>query len=232
MDLMPALIQSCDVYFYRLGERLTVDRMSDYSFKAGFGNRTGIDLPHENPGIIPTRKWKRKRFGERWQGGENLNMAIGQGYTLVSPLQVARYVAAVVNGGKLMKPLLLEDAEPVVQGELPITSEQIEFIREAMVQTVDSPRGTARRLRMKGVVVGGKTGTAQVVRLTDRLKGLKDEDIPYRLRDHAWMASFAERGEARYVCVVMVEHGLHGSSGAGPVVKAMYDHLFQEGEAP
>ena len=229
VDLDTALIQSCDVYFYKLGERLKVDRISEYAFKSGFGNRTGIELPHENPGLIPTRRWKRKRFGERWQGGENLNLAIGQGYTLVTPLQVARYIAAVINGGKLMKPLLLKDAEPVVQGRLPLNPEQLEIIRNAMVQTVDNPRGTARRLRMRGAVIGGKTGTAQVVRLTDKLKGMKDEDIPYKFRDHAWMASFGEKDGKKYVVVTMVEHGLHGGSGAGPVCKAVYRLLFDKG---
>ena len=228
VDLERALVESCDVYFYKLGMKLGVDRISRFAFAAGFGHKTGIDLPHEKAGLIPTREWKQKRFGERWQRGEDLNLAIGQGYTLVSPLQVARYVAALINGGRLLKPELLGYAKPEVQEELPITAEQRELIKRTMVETVEGPRGTCRRIRTKGVTAGAKTGTAQVVRLTDELKAMDDEDIPYKLRDHAWMAGFAERGEKRYVIVVMVEHGLHGSSGAGPVVKAVIDHLFAE----
>ncbi|WP_419784518.1 penicillin-binding protein 2 [Maridesulfovibrio sp.] len=227
-DLEKSLVESCDVYYYKLGKKLGVDRMSEFAFAAGYGKPTGISLPHEKAGLIPTRQWKRKRFGEIWHPGENLNFSIGQGYTLVTPLQVARSISSLVNGGRLLRPQLLAGEPAEEQGLIPLTDAQRELIRDAMIATVDKPRGTARRLRMKGVVVGGKTGTAQVVKLTDELKKMKDEDIPYKYRDHAWMASFAEKGTERYVVVCMVEHGLHGSSGAGPIVKAIYDHIFKE----
>jgi penicillin-binding protein 2 len=226
VNLERALVESCDVYFYKLGKKLTVDRMSEFAQECGFGHVTGIRLPHEKAGIIPTREWKRKRFGESWQGGDNLNMAIGQGYTLVTPLQVARFFAGVINGGKLLKPLLLKDEKAVVQGEIPLAPEQLERLHRALVQTVDDDRGTCRRLRTKGVMVGGKTGTAQVVRLTDKLKELKDDEIPYKFRDHAWMAAIAEKDGRRFAIAALVEHGLHGGSGAGPVVKAVIDYLF------
>jgi peptidoglycan glycosyltransferase (EC 2.4.1.129) len=226
VNLERALVESCDVYFYKLGKKLTVDRMSEFAQECGFGQVTGIRLPHEKAGIIPTREWKRKRFGESWQGGDNLNMAIGQGYTLVTPLQVARFFAGVINGGKLLKPLLLKDEKAVVQGEIPLAPEQLERLHRALVQTVDDDRGTCRRLRTKGVMVGGKTGTAQVVRLTDKLKELKDDEIPYKFRDHAWMAAIAEKDGRRFAIAALVEHGLHGGSGAGPVVKAVIDYLF------
>jgi len=226
VNLEKALVQSCDVYFYKMGKKLTVDRMSEFALAVGFGKPTGIRLPHEKSGLMPTRAWKRKRFGEGWQGGDNLNMAIGQGFTLVTPLQVARFFAGIQNGGKLLKPLLLKGEKTVVQAEIPMTEEQIALIRQALVQTVDNDRGTCRRLRTKGVVVGGKTGTAQVVRLTDELKELKDDQIPYKFRDHAWMAAIAEKDGRRFAIAVLVEHGLHGSSGAGPVVKAVIDYLF------
>ena len=227
-DLEKSLVESCDVYYYKLGKKLGVDRMSEYAFAAGYGKPTGISLPHEKSGLIPTRQWKRKRFGEVWHPGENLNFSIGQGYTLVTPLQVARSISSLVNGGRLLRPQLLAGEPAEEQSLLPLTDGQREFIRNAMIATVEKPHGTARRLRMKGVVIGGKTGTAQVVKLTDELKKMKDEDIPYKYRDHAWMASFAEKGTERYVVVCMVEHGLHGASGAGPVVKAIYDYIFRE----
>jgi penicillin-binding protein 2 len=153
-------------------------------------------------------------------------MAIGQGYTLVTPLQVARFFAAAMNGGKLLKPSLLKDEKPVVQGQVPLDPAQLALLYRALVNTVEGDRGTCRRLRTKDVIVGGKTGTAQVVRLTDALKALKDDDIPYRFRDHAWMAATAEKDGRRFAIVAMIEHGLHGSSGAGPVVKAMIDYIF------
>ncbi|HAS88378.1 MAG TPA: penicillin-binding protein 2, partial [Desulfovibrio sp.] len=227
-DLEKSLVESCDVYYYKLGKRLGVDRMSEYAFAAGYGKPTGIALPHEKSGLIPTRKWKKRRYGEIWHPGENLNFSIGQGYTLVTPLQVARSISSLINGGRLLRPQLLAGEPAEEQGVLPINDRQREIIRKAMIKTVNGSHGTARRLRMKGVVIGGKTGTAQVVKLTDEIKKMKDEEIPYKYRDHAWMASFAEKGTERYVVVCMVEHGLHGSSGAGPVVKAIYNYIFKE----
>ncbi|QGY39821.1 penicillin-binding protein 2 [Pseudodesulfovibrio cashew] len=227
VDMEKALVQSCDVYFYKLGKKLSVDRMSEFAQACGFGEKTGILLPHEKGGNIPTREWKRKRFGEAWQGGDNLNMAIGQGYTLVTPLQVARFFAGVLNGGKLLKPLLLKDEKTEVQGKIPLTGSQLARLRNALIETVNDDHGTCRRIRTKGVAVGGKTGTAQVVRLTDELKALKDDEIPYRFRDHGWMAAIAEKDGRRFAIAVLVEHGLHGGSGAGPVVKAVIDYLFQ-----
>ncbi len=221
-----ALVESCDVYFYKLGKKLGVDRMSAFAKACGYGVKSGIQLPHEKGGNIATREWKRKRFGVRWQGGDDLNMAIGQGFTLVTPLQVARFVAAMINGGKLLKPQLLKDDRVEVLGRVPLRDDQLALIKKAMRRTVDGARGTARRLRTKGVDVGGKTGTAQVVRLTDELKKLKDKDIPYKYRDHAWMCAYAEKDGKRYAIAALVEHGLHGGSGAGPVVKAVIEYLF------
>ena len=227
VNLERALVESCDVYFYKQGKKLTVDRMAEFAQAVGFGHKTGIRLPHEKAGNIPTREWKRKRFGESWQGGDNLNMAIGQGYTLVTPLQVARFFASLLNGGKLLKPLLLKDAKTEVQAEIPLKPDQVARLKRALVQAVENDRGTCRRLRTKDVTVGGKTGTAQVVRLTDELKELKDDEIPYRFRDHAWMAAIVEKDGRRFAIAALIEHGLHGASGAGPVVKAVIDYLFK-----
>lgn len=224
-DLRKALVESCDVYFYQLGERMGVDRIHDYAEKCGFGEPTGIDLPHEKGGLAPSREWKRRRFGEPWHGGENLNLAIGQGYTLVQPLQVARFLSALVNGGKLLKPNLLKDAEETVQAELPLSDEHRRTIVDAMVDTVASDHGTCRRIRRPDAVLGGKTGTAQVVKIAGEERRDKDE-MPYMHRDHAWMASFGERKGKRYVVVVMIEHGGHGGSAGGPISKAIYDKLF------
>jgi penicillin-binding protein 2 len=229
VDFRKGLIHSCDVFFYHMGDMLGIDRMSDFAFACGFGKKTGIDLPHEKPGLIPTPEWKRKRFGEPWVGGENLNTAIGQGYTLVTPLQVARFVSSLINGGNLMKPLLLNDAEIVVQGSPPLSKENRQIIVDTMIETVN--QGTARRLKRRDAIIGGKTGTAQVVRL--KMKGeerRKLEEMPYKERDHGWLASFGAKNGKTYVAVCMVEHGGHGSSAAGPVLKEIYKFLFDEKE--
>ena len=225
LDMREAIKQSCDVYFYTLGHEMGVDLISNYALENGFGTRTGIELPNEARGLIPTREWKRRRFGVSWQGGETINMSIGQGYTLVTPLQVARFVSALVNGGHLLKPLLVQSREPVVQKELGLSEPELDFIREAMIATVEEPHGTAWRLRTQNATIGGKTGTAQVVKLKEEDREKETEEIRYKFRDHAWMASFGHIREQSYVVVVLVEHGGHGSSAAGPVVKAIYDYL-------
>jgi penicillin-binding protein 2 len=227
VDFKQGLTDSCDVYFYQIGDKLGIDKMSEFAEACGFGHKTGIELPHEKSGLVPTPEWKKRRFGEPWVGGENLNTAIGQGYTLVTPLQVARFIGALVNGGLLMKPQLLTGAEPVVQGSLPLSDEHRQLIVDTMIATVDE--GTARRLKRKDAIMGGKTGTAQVVRL--KLKGderRKLEEMPYEERDHAWLASFGSKDGKTYVAVCMVEHGGHGGSAAGPILKEIYKFLFDE----
>ncbi len=230
INLENALIQSCDVYFYEMGKMLGVDRIERFAKACGFSKPTGIDLPHEKGGLIPSRDWKRKRFGEGWQGGENLNLAIGQGYTLVSPLQVARFIGALLNGGELLKPTLVASDLPTVQGRIPLNKSQIARLLDAMRETVESDRGTGKRLRMPGAVIGGKTGSAQVVKLNEEDRGKKTEDIPYRFRDHAWIASWGQKDGKSVVVVCMVEHGGHGGESAVPVAKALFDYMFA-GEA-
>jgi penicillin-binding protein 2 len=202
--------------------------MAPFATACGFGQRTGIELPHEKGGLVPTPDWKRRRFGEPWVGGDNYNMSIGQGFNLVTPLQVTRFLAALLNGGTLYKPLLLADQEPEAQGALPMSETTRKLIVDAMVETVKS--GTARRLQRRDAVMGGKTGTAQVIklRLKDGDKRETTEEMAYEERDHAWLASFGEKDGRRYVAVCMVEHGGHGGAVAGPILASVYDYLFGE----
>lgn len=229
VDLLKSIVESCDVYYYKLGEKLGVDKISEFALMCGFGSKTGIDLPHEKSGLIPTKEWKVRVKNEPWQGGENLNLAIGQGYTLINPLQASRFIAALVNGGKILKPNLLKNSEPVVQGELPISEDARKLILEAMIETVNSSHGTARILKRSDAVIGGKTGTAQVIKISGEERR-KTFEMPYGHRDHAWLATFGIKGDATYVVTVLVEHGGHGGSAAGPLVKEIYAQLF--GDAP
>lgn len=226
VDFKKSLRESCDVYYYQLGERLGVDTISDYASRCGFGVRTGVELPHERAGNMPTAGWKLKRFGEKWQRGETLNFSIGQGYTQTTPMQIARFIAALVNGGHILRPTLLMDGSPEVVGELPMSASTRKLVLDAMVATVEEDRGTARLIRRPGIRIGGKTGTAQVVKLLDKYEKKQTHEIPYKYRDHAWLAGFAEKDGRRYVAVAMVEHGGHGGSDAGPVVGAVFDALF------
>lgn len=227
VDLRRGLVESCDVYFYDLGNRMGVDRIAPFAKQCGLGNATGIDLPHEKSGLIPSREWKRKARGERWQGGENLNLAIGQGYTLVTPLQVARFIGAMVNGGTIRKPLLVSTDRPVEVSRMDLSESNLALILETMKETVDSPHGTCRRLRTPNAAIGGKTGTAQVVRLKDEARGAKTEEIKYKFRDHSWLASWGVQDGRAVVIVTMVEHGGHGSESSIPIAKTLYDYLFE-----
>lgn len=226
MNMESALINSCDVYFYLMAERLGIDKLEEFAKASGFGKPTGIDLPHEKSGLVPSRQWKKRRFGRPWVRGETYNVSIGQGYTLVTPVQMAVYVSAMLNGGDLLKPQLLDDAPRVVQSRVPAKAETFRFVVDAMRKTAGV--GTARVVGRKDADMGGKTGTAQVVKLKMAAgdRRLRASEMEYAQRDHAWIATWGVKNGKAYVVVVMVEHGGGGSSVAGPVAKKVYNHLF------
>ncbi len=227
MDLKEAIKQSCDVYFYNLGEELGIDAISQCAKESGFGEKTHIRLPGERTCLIPDRKWKLKRFNVPWQKGETLNTAIGQGFVLVSPIQVARFICALVNGGILYLPRITIDSKIKIEGHLPFTSRDLSIIKKAMIGTVRDIHGTAHIINIPSLTIGAKTGTAQVIGIKSEDEREKDiSEIPYEYRDHAWMASFGSNGKHTYVVVVLIEHGGHGGSTAGPIVKQIYEYLF------
>lgn len=228
LDLRGALVHSCDIYFYKLGDRMGIDRLHEYATASGFGARTGIDLPHEKAGLIPSKEWKRKRFGAAWSKGETVIASIGQGYVLTSPLQISRYLSALVSGGKLMKPELVQTEAPRVDATLPVKDGDRQIILDAMVNTVE--QGTAKSLLRSDVVTGAKTGTAQVVKLINADVRQKTAQMPYEQRDHAWVASWGRKDGKTYVVVCLVEHGGHGGEVSGPLVRKVYEQLF--GPAP
>lgn len=225
-DMQNALINSCDVYFYQMGERMGIDKLEEFAKASGFGRPTGIDLPHEKSGLVPSKEWKRRRFGRPWVRGETYNVSIGQGYTLVTPVQMAVFVAGLLNGGELLKPQLLDDAPREIKGHIPAKASTLNYVVEAMRKTAGG--GTARVVGRKDADMGGKTGTAQVVKLkmaaNDRR--LRTHEMEYAQRDHAWITTWGVKDGKSYVVVVMVEHGGGGSSVAGPVARKVYDHLF------
>lgn len=239
VSLKQALAQSCDVYFYQTGQRLGVDRIARYARLLGLGMKTGVEMEHEKAGLIPTAAWKKQRYGKPWQEGETLSVAIGQGFDLVTPVQLALMTAAIANGGTLYRPAIVENVrdpdghlieqfEPVVFERLQGQARNLRLIREGLTEAVNGKRGTGKLARLKGktIKVAGKTGTAQVVRLKQYIH-LKEEDIPYKYRDHAWFISYAPANNPEVVVNVLVEHGLHGSSGAAPVAHAVLEEYFK-----
>jgi len=236
VNLKRALSESCDVYFYQVGQRLGVNRLAGYAKRLGLGKKTGVEMEHEKSGLIPTSEWKMKRYGKPWQEGETLSVAIGQGFDLVTPLQLALMTATVANGGTLYKPSLIEQVRdpdgriieqftPTVLDRFTGQDHNLDLVRKGLIEAVNGRHGTGRRARLKNITVAGKTGTAQVVRLK-QYRHLKEKDIPYKYRDHAWFTCFAPAENPEIVVSVLVEHGLHGGSGAAPIAKAVLEKYF------
>ena len=239
VDIRRALTESCDVFFYQVGQRLGVDRLAAYAKKLGLGTRSGIELENEKVGIVPTKDWKRKRFKEKWHEGETLSVAIGQGFNNMTPLQICLMTAAIANGGRIYQPQIVEmvkttDGEIIEQLTPKLLSElsnrdksYLHIVQDGLFGVVQGKRGTARNVRIEGLTVAGKTGTAQVVRLAV-YKGLKEQDIPYKYRDHAWFTCYAPADNPKIAVTVLVEHGLHGGSGAGPIARVMLKKYFEQ----
>ncbi|MDH3360601.1 MAG: penicillin-binding protein 2, partial [Desulfobulbaceae bacterium] len=225
VNMRRALKESCDVYFYQLGQKLGVKTLAKYAQNLGLGTKTGITLENEKPGLTPTDEWKRKRHKESWQEGETLSVAIGQGFNLATPLQVCRMTATIANGGILFRPQLLEAItdpdgkqiepfSPIIDGHALGQPEQLALIRDALKAVVNEQHGTGNAARLKNISVGGKTGTAQVIHLS-KYQDANDEDIPYKYRDHAWFTCFAPTENPEIAVTVLIEHGGHGGSAAG-----------------
>lgn len=239
VDIRRAITESCDVFFYQVGQRVGVDKLAEYARKLGLGLVSGIEMEHEKSGLTPTRDWKRKRYNEKWHDGETLSVAIGQGFNIMTPLQVALMTAVVANNGKLYRPQLIESVttpegqeidkfKPELVGELSARERSyLSIIKDGLFGVVQGKHGTARDVKIEGLTVAGKTGTAQVVRIA-QYKGLKDAEIPYKFRDHAWFTCYAPADNPQIAVTVLVEHGLHGGSGAGPIARVLLKTYFED----
>ena len=227
VNVVKALEQSCDVFFYQVGEAVGVDRLAWYANGCGLGRSTGINLAEEAKGLIPTKAWKKRRFGEVWQAGETLSVAIGQGFDLVTPLQMALLVAAVGNGGTRYKPRLLrsisqgpdgavEQIQPQIAGRIPASDSTLALVHQGLWEAVNERRGTAWHARLKQLEFSGKTGTAQVVGRPPE-GAENDEQIKELHKDHAWFVAYAPSVDPQIAVAVLVEHGEHGSSTAAPI---------------
>lgn len=232
MDAVSAMTQSCDVYFYQVGEALGVDLLAKYAKACGLGSLTGIGLGQEGRGLVPTSQWKLKRIGEPWQGGETLSIAIGQGFNLVTPLQMAALAAAVGNGGTRYRPQLIQkvltaenkityQSQPEVVGKLPVSASTMAILQKGLWSVVNYQKGTAHGSRLKEIEFSGKTGTAQVI-ARPRDDAQIDEDLIKEMhKDHAWFVAYAPSHNPRIAVAVIVEHGEHGSTAAAPIAKHM-----------
>lgn len=221
VDLYRGIVGSCDVYFYEIGKRISIDKLARYAFDFGLGKPSGIELEGERSGSVPTTEWKLKTRKEKWYKGETLNAIIGQGYVTATPIQMARLVSAAVNGGKLYRPHILKDFffENNAEKQINLRPENVYLIKSALAGVVTE--GTGGRARSKLVSIGGKTGTSQVIAQPEH-GGSNSEEY----RDHAWFVAFAPVDNPEIAVAVFVEHGGHGGSAAAPIAKNVIEEYF------
>ena len=234
VNLKKAIVESSDVYFYDLASKLTIDRISIFLKEFGFGNLSGIDLMNESESILPTRSWKLGNIGETWFVGDTVNIGIGQGYITSTPLQLASSISAIANKGLIYQPKLVSKVEgssyqPEVLNDVRIGNEKNwEIIEESMISVIQSWNGTAHNLfDENGIIIAGKTGTAQIKSLTDQELTVREEyeDIRQNIknRDHALFASYGPIPDPNLVVVVIVENGESGSAVAAPIAKRIIE---------
>ena len=232
VDLHKGIVQSCDVYFYQLGQRTGIDRIAKHARALGLGEKTGVPLDDEKPGLIPDTEWKKRRFGQPWFPGETPSAAIGQGYITVTPLQMANLMAVVANGGTLYRPWFVRKVEsldgavireygPERIRTLDVKESTWKHVRNALLEVVSSPSGTGGRARSSLVQIAGKTGTAQVAEM--RGAYVKSEQLSYLIRDHAWFVAYAPADNPEIAVAVLVEHGGHGGAAAAPLAKLVIE---------
>jgi penicillin-binding protein 2 len=237
IELHRAIVESCDVFFYEVGERLGVDRIAAWAHALGLGRKSGIELNNERAGVIPSTEWKERRFRQRWYPAETLSVAIGQGYVAVTPLQLAMMTATIANGGTLYQPQFVREVDaldgsvvkqypPIVRGELHIDPQVLDEVRAGMIGVVNAPDGTAHAARLDNIVVAGKTGTAQVVKEAQGVR-VKENALPMKYRDHGWFIAFAPADHPKIAIACIIEHSGHGGSSAGPVVKQVMEKYFE-----
>lgn len=239
VDLEAALRGSCDVYFYQLGLELGVDVIADYANRLALGELTGIELPGERRGLVPTRQWKEQARGEAWIKGETVSTSIGQGYNLVTPIQLAHTYAIIANGGRAPAPHLIKRLEtwdgrivdePISgpEWDADIDPAVFKIIQDALVSAVEGPEATGALAQVEGVTVAGKTATSQVVGL-DLIKDMEPEEVPLGFRDHALFAAYAPADAPEIVVVAVAEHaGLGGGVVAAPMAQKVLARFFEK----
>ncbi|MEW6039706.1 MAG: penicillin-binding protein 2 [Pseudomonadota bacterium] len=237
VDLKSAITQSCDVYFYKLALSVGIDKLSEFMGRFGFGKRTGVDIPGELPGVYPSKEWKKKHSKYPWFPGETVITGIGQGYVLVTPVQLARATAILANRGRVVTPRLLDAAQGGAGAavresggdDLAIAPEHWDTVIQAMIDVVHSARGTAKSIAAGlSYHVAGKTGTAQVFSVGQGQK-YRESEVSKEMRDHALFIAFAPAEQPRIAVAVLAEHGGHGGSVAAPVARAVMERYLNGG---
>lgn len=234
LNIIEALKYSCDIYFYEAAMRVGIDKIHDMALKLGMGQVLDVGLDNQKSGLIPSQEWKRKTKGTFWTKGDTANAGIGQGYVLATPLQLATMLSRVVNGGYAIKPTFFKPSAGELRKikRLDISRRHIEIVKQGMFDVVNAIDGTARKARfnLDGVKMGGKTGTTQVRRISmrERRTGIiREENLPWRLRNHALFVGFTPIEKPRYAVAVVVEHGSSGAAVAAPIASAILQEALR-----
>lgn len=234
-EIKKAIRESCDDYFYKGSLIVGNKKMSEGLMRYGLGQKTGVDLPNEFIGIVPSREWKRNKYNKSWNIGETVNMSIGQGDFLTTPLQIAQHTALIASG-KLPTPHFAKtigekEFEPVIRDVL--TEEEkkkLPIVQKAMYEVCNHPKGTATQYLRTNIKIAGKTGTAQVVGILQDIEHRElEHEMEYYTRSHAWFTSYGPYKDPQYVVMVIVEHGGHGGAAAGGIVSKIYNKLDELG---
>jgi penicillin-binding protein 2 len=222
VDLRRAIAESCDVYFYTVANMVGIDKINKWATALGLGVMSGIDLPNEVQGLVPSTQWKREKMHEKWYAGETISVGIGQGQVSVTPVSMAVYMAALANGGTRVTPHLLSQVDdgsgwkpvpaPAPKSQVDIDPEKLEAIRDGLWRVVNGAGGTGGTARVAGRDVVGKTGSAQVISTQGR--ALAANKTARNLRDNGWFVFFAPKDSPRIAGVVFLEHGIHGGNAA------------------
>lgn len=224
-----AIRESCDDFFYKGSLEVGINKISKTLDRLGIGKITGIDLPKESYGINPNKQWKKDVRNKPWYVGETVVASIGQGFISVTPMQIARYTGAIATN-KLVTPHLLKQTDKIKQIDTKIDPKYLKIVQNGMYQVANKPRGTATNYIKAHTIVAAKTGTAQVVGIPQKeKKRMKEHELEYFKRSQAWLTTYAPYKDPKYVVTLLVEHGGHGGSAAGPMATKIYDKLIDLG---
>jgi penicillin-binding protein 2 len=240
LNLHQALKESCDVYFYKLGNKLGIEKIAYYAKMCGLGKKTDIELDSEKGGLIPNNEWKKKRFGVPWQPGETISVSIGQSFVQVTPIQAVSLISTIFNGGKVYQPKIVKEiadgknpiyqSKPTLVRELKVKRENLNIVKSGLVAVVNEAGGTAYNgARLSEVTVAGKTGTAQVVSL-DKQKEMKAAGESNEYKDHAWFVGVAPAENPKIAIAVIIEHGGWGGSAAAPFARDLIKEYLGIGQ--
>jgi len=225
VDLHKAIVDSCDVFFYNVGERLGIDRIYEYATELGLGRKTGIDLPAEQPGFMPSQEWKERVFHQKWYAGETISVAVGQGAVTTTPLQLLHTIGGIALGGVFVQPHLLKDFRNAHVDRVALGEETVQKVTDGMFGVVNEG-GTAAGARLQNIELCGKTGSAQVIGYDTRDRLGKKQEF----KENAWFVGYAPRRNPEIAVVVLVQGGGHGATVApvaADIVKAYYDKKQQ-----